>query len=67
MNRVGGRALWGCNLPDCSHFLPGNMAGPPGKMSLCHVCYEPFMLTEENMKYDNPICTTCAVKEKTNG
>lgn len=55
-----GREQWECALPDCSHFIPGNMPPPYGKLSLCHNCMAPFTLDVENMKQDRPICTQCA-------
>lgn len=65
-NRVGitrlngrGRAQWQCALPDCNHFIPGNVPEPYGKLSLCHSCMESFTLDVENMKLDKPICDKC--------
>jgi hypothetical protein len=58
------RAQWDCALPDCNHFLPGNMAAPVGKFSLCNRCMGLFQLTEDNMELDKPICEICANPDK---
>jgi hypothetical protein len=36
------------------------MSEPIGKMSLCNGCMAEFVLDEENMKFDKPVCATCA-------
>ena len=54
------RTQWTCGLPDCTHYLPGNMKEPVGKLSLCNQCMEVFVLDEDNMKNDKPICISCA-------
>ena len=55
-----GEGQWSCALPDCSHFIPRNMDDPIGKGSLCNNCMSVFMLDEENMKFDKPVCASCA-------
>lgn len=61
-NRDNG--VWACALPDCTHFMPHNVAGQVvGKLSLCNKCMESFVLDDENMRDDKPICPTCANPE----
>ena len=56
--------VWACALPDCTHFMPHNVEGQVvGKLSLCNQCMEAFVLDEENMKVDKPLCNTCAHPE----
>jgi hypothetical protein len=55
-----GRGQWECALPDCSHYLPRNVSGPEGKVSICNGCMTTFVLDEENMKFDKPVCSTCS-------
>jgi hypothetical protein len=56
--RLAGR--WACSLPDCSHYLPGNVADSiVGKESICWDCGKKFLLDEVALKKDAPICPTC--------
>lgn len=58
------RYVWGCALPECTHFMPLNVSNQVrGKMSLCNTCMEPFVLDDDNMKVDKPLCNTCAHPE----
>ena len=58
------RGVWACALSDCTHYMPYNVANQViGKASLCNRCMEPFILDEENMKNDKPICYVCAHPE----
>ena len=58
-NRADG--VWACGLPGCTHYMPHNVEGQvEGKLSLCNSCMEPFILDEENMKVDAPLCTVCS-------
>lgn len=61
-NRESG--VWACALPDCTHYMPHNVEGQVvGKLSLCNTCMEAFVLDNENMKNDKPICTSCTHPE----
>lgn len=54
------RGVWGCALPDCTHYMPHNVANQvEGKGSLCNSCMEPFVLDDDNMKEDRPRCYDC--------
>ena len=67
MRTVRGIGQWSCALPDCSHFIPRNMDEPVGKMSLCNNCMDVFMLDEQNMRFDKPICASCTNAAYTGG
>jgi hypothetical protein len=55
-------ALWACGLPDCNHFMPSHYARLlPGKMSICWECGEQLILTDLNMRRDQPICPDCTL------
>ena len=52
--------VWACALPDCTHFMPKNVEDQvEGKLSVCWTCGEPFILDEDNMKNDRPVCFKC--------
>ena len=53
------RHYWGCRLDGCTHYLPGNMPSPLGKMSICWTCHSEFIMTKENMEQKFPVCETC--------
>lgn len=54
------RTLWVCAMPKCSHYMPPDLNETlVGKMSVCWKCGEEFLLNEENMKRDQPICSDC--------
>ena len=58
------KGVWACALPDCTHFMPHNVADMvEGKLSLCNRCFEKFVLTRELMGIDKPICNSCAHPE----
>lgn len=52
--------LWHCALPDCSHYMPKNVAGATvGKRSVCWHCNTEFILDEIAMQDDKPSCIKC--------
>lgn len=52
--------LWHCALPDCSHYMPKNVASSVvGKRSLCWTCENEFILTPDNMRESMPQCDYC--------
>jgi hypothetical protein len=54
--------VWACALPDCLHYIPKHMEYMVcGKRSICWSCDKEFILNEENMKDDQPICETCKI------
>lgn len=56
--------LWHCALPDCTHFMPRNVAhNVEGKLSICWDCGKEFRLTFESMQDDKPICANCTNPE----
>lgn len=55
--RVEMTGLWHC--ANCTHFMPGNMPPPAGRMSICWRCEKPFQLTPANMADDKPVCDNC--------
>jgi hypothetical protein len=53
--------VWSCALPDCYHYMPDHMSvNVIGKRSLCWECNGEFILDENNMKNEMPICYECA-------
>lgn len=57
---LGYGRVWSCAIPECSHFMPRNMeARVIGKASLCWSCGNQFVLDENNMKQDRPVCVNC--------
>lgn len=53
--------IWACALPDCTHFMPHNVSQHvPGKVSICWSCGNEFILDEDNMKVDQPVCFNCS-------
>lgn len=54
--------LWHCGLPDCTHFMPKNVAGQvEGKYTLCWECGAQFILDRGAMERDKPICARCTL------
>lgn len=51
--------LWHCALPNCSHFMPGNMPPPVYKHSVCWGCGNVFELNPDNMRDMHPVCRHC--------
>jgi hypothetical protein len=52
--------LWHCAHPDCSHYMPKNVASSmPGKRSICWRCEKEFILTPVNMREEQPQCDYC--------
>lgn len=55
---------WHCSLPDCTHFMPGNVAGNiVGKKSICWDCGQEFILDDETLVNVKPICISCMNRE----
>lgn len=56
--------LWHCALPDCTHYMPSNVAEClPGKRSICWQCGNEMILDDNSMKNENPICFNCSNPE----
>lgn len=52
--------VWACGLPDCNHYMPHNLTPlVVGRKSICWHCNTEFVLDDENMKNDKPICMKC--------
>jgi hypothetical protein len=52
--------IWACALPTCNHHMPNVYEETlPGKASLCWKCDGQFILTEDKMKDDQPLCNDC--------
>ncbi len=59
------RNIWSCALDDCSHHMPHDLTDKLiGKASLCWRCGEKFILDEDNMKDDMPVCYNCKPSTK---
>lgn len=56
-HRLESTGLWYC--ANCTHFMPGNMPPPAGRISECWRCDKPFQLTPANMVNDKPVCDNC--------
>lgn len=57
--------VWACGLPDCTHYMPLNLVETmEGRFSLCWSCDEKFILGENDLKVDKPICEKCILKAK---
>jgi hypothetical protein len=56
--------VFACALPDCTHFMPKNMAHMIiGKVSICWGCEEPFAFSDENLKEEYPKCQLCKMRD----
>lgn len=54
------RILWACAAPKCSHYMPADLTETlPGKASICWKCGSEFILDDDNMKNNKPICADC--------
>jgi hypothetical protein len=63
-HNIAGR--WHCSLPDCTHFMPGNVADNiVGKKSVCWDCGNEFLLDEISLAMDKPICAACNTESST--
>lgn len=55
--------IWACGLPDCTHYMPTNMAEMvEGKQSICWSCNETMIMETKQLKMDKPICNSCILK-----
>lgn len=57
LGRNGDYVVFACSLPDCSHFVPADLA--LGKWSLCWRCGDKFALTEKAVMLSKPHCISC--------
>lgn len=62
-HKIGNR--WHCSLSDCTHFWPqaGNEA-LIGKKSKCWDCGREFILDENSLALDRPVCQSCNKNEQ---
>jgi len=52
--------LWYCALPNCTHFMPLNVAHQiEGRSSKCWECEKPISMTPAIMDIDKPKCIEC--------
>jgi len=51
--------LWYCGADNCTHFMPGNMPAPNGRLSKCWACDKTFQLAPYNMRDTHPECDEC--------
>lgn len=52
--------VWACALPDCTHFMPLNVADQvEGKKSICWTCGDEMILDSNNMEDNKPECLSC--------
>ena len=51
--------LWHCARSDCYHYMPHNCPLLPGKLSVCWNCGNIFILNDELMTLNKPICYGC--------
>jgi hypothetical protein len=62
---VAGIWVWGCALPQCSHYMPKHMESMvEGKASVCNTCDNTIMMTGEYLEMPVPKCTKCRAKEE---
>lgn len=53
--------IWKCAFPECVWFVHLGLAHVMlGKLSFCWQCDEPFVMTEDHLTQERPICTKCA-------
>ena len=56
-----GSPVWRCMLPDCNHFMPSHLEPLViGRTSYCWECNDKFILTEQSMKRNKPLCDDCS-------
>lgn len=63
--RVNGKhnKMFKCAFPDCVFLLhPGQFEILIGRYSLCHSCNNKFVITEQSLDEDMPICDDCRFK-----
>jgi formylmethanofuran dehydrogenase subunit E len=54
--------VWMCALSNCTHFMPKNVAANIiGKNSICWDCGSEFILDENNMQNEKPVCCSTDV------
>lgn len=52
--------VWHCARPDCTHFMPGNVAdNMEGKKSICWTCGNEMYLDSLALEMDKPTCPSC--------
>lgn len=52
--------VWACALPECSHYMPKHIERLVlGKKSHCWGCDAQFILDEDALKMDKPMCIPC--------
>lgn len=57
---VAGAKVWGCALPDCTHYMPRHMESlVNGKNSICWDCGSDITLNPSNMLEEKPRCENC--------
>jgi len=55
--------LWACNLDDCTHYMPKNVASRMnGMKSICWTCGDEFQLIIDALEEIKPQCDDCRVK-----
>lgn len=50
-------AIYFCTLPDCHHKMETHLT--IGKVTLCNICDEPFVMNENTIKLKLPHCNNC--------
>jgi len=55
--------LWACGWPDCTHYMPTNVAFMmEGRASVCWICNERMLLSHGNLRQERPHCQECTDK-----
>lgn len=52
---------WKCSISGCVHFLPTNCT-VVGRLSICHQCDDKFVMTNNQLEMNEPICNDCKFK-----
>ncbi|HWY34240.1 MAG TPA: hypothetical protein VNX68_06305 [Nitrosopumilaceae archaeon] len=58
---AGFKKIWACADSECTHFMPEHLTSTIiGKKSICWQCNNEFILDDDSMKNDRPICRACS-------
>ena len=57
--------VYACTLPSCMHHLRVEVC--EGKVSICNVCNEPFVMTKATLTLQKPHCIDCTKEPRNKG
>lgn len=52
-----GTTIYFCTLPECYHKVESHLT--VGKVTLCNICHQPFIMTERTALLLRPHCSNC--------